>query len=173
MKLIRLYIRMANSVNEWVGNIFSWLVAVVMILTVAEIIMRRLWDAPTIWSFETCTQLFGAHFMIPAGFALLHGSHVAVDIVYNTFSVRKRAILDIVSYIIFFFPFNVVLLAYGIKFAGMSWATWETSWSVFAPPLYPLKTVIPVTAGLLLLQGLAIFIQKIHLALEGEELTYD
>lgn len=173
MKLIRLYIRMANGINQWTGSIFSWVVAVVMILTVVEIVMRRLFYSPTIWSFETCTQLFGAYFMIPAGFALLHGSHVAVDILYNTLPVRKRAVLDIVNYIIFFFPFNVAMLVFGIKYASLSWATWETSWSVFAPPIYPLKTVIPVTAGLLLLQGLAIFVQKVHLALTGEELLYD
>ena len=173
MKLIRLYIKTANGINQWIGNIFSWVVAILMILTVTEIVMRRFLNAPTVWSFETCTHLYGAHFMIAAGFALLHGSHVAVDIIYGTFSAKKRAIIDIISYIVFFFPFNVVMLAYGIKYARMSWATWETSWSVFAPPIYPLQTVIPVTAGLLLLQGLAIFIQKIYLAVQGEELHYD
>lgn len=171
MKLIRLYIKIANGINQWVGKIFSWVVIVLMILTVIEIIMRRFFSAPTIWSFETCTHLFGLYFMIAAGFTLLRGSHVGVDIIYSSLSKNQQVVIDIISYIIFFFPFNIVILVYGMTYARTSWVTLETSWSIFAPPLYPLKTVIPIAAGLLLLQGIAIFIQKIHLAIKGEELV--
>ena len=75
--------------------------------------------------------------------------------------------LDIVTYILFFFPFLFVILYEGIKYAANSWAMRETSWSVFAPPLYPIKTVIPVMAFLLLIQGVAVFLRQLHIAIKG------
>jgi len=71
-------------------------------------------------------------------------------------------LFDLISYTIFFFPFVIVILIEGTKYAAESWAILEHSWSVFGPPLYPFKTVIPVTALLLLLQGGAIFIRNIY-----------
>jgi TRAP-type mannitol/chloroaromatic compound transport system permease small subunit len=76
--------------------------------------------------------------------------------------------LDIISYLIFFFPFWIVILIEGTLFAAKSWSIRETFVSVFAGPIYPIKTIIPVTAFLMLLQGLAIFIRKICGLVQGE-----
>jgi TRAP-type mannitol/chloroaromatic compound transport system permease small subunit len=83
---------------------------------------------------------------------------------------RKRALLDIITYLLFFFPFIWVFLYEGIKFAQNSWAMRETMWGMFQIPIYPIKTVIPITAFLLLVQGLAIFIRQLYLLIKGEDL---
>ena len=108
--------------------------------------------------------------MIVAGYTLLHKAHVSIDIVYEKFSQRTKAILDVITYSVFFFPFLLVVLYEGIKYAANSWKIAETSWSAFAPPLYPIKTVIPITAALLLIQGASIFIRRIHMVIKGKEL---
>ena len=156
-----------DAINEWTGRICSWTLVVLAILVVLEVILRRFVNSPTIWNFEVTKQLYGFHFMIIAGYALLHKSHVSIDILYGKCSERKKAILDIISYTIFFFPFLLIVLYQGIKYAARSWAIYETSWSVFGPPLYPIKTVIPVTAFLLLIQGIAIFIRKLDVVIRG------
>jgi len=157
-----------DAINEWTGRTCSWTIVVLAILVVLEVILRRFLNSPTIWNFEVTKQLYGFHFMIIAGYALLHKSHVSIDILYGKCSERKKAILDIISYTIFFFPFLLIVLYQGIKYAGNSWAMLETSWSVFAPPLYLIKTVIPVMAFLLLLQGVAIFVRQIQTAIKGK-----
>ncbi|RJR32997.1 MAG: TRAP transporter small permease subunit [Desulfobacteraceae bacterium] len=159
-----------DVISEWTGRIFSWTVVVLTVLVVLEVFMRRMFNRPTIWNFEVTIQLYAFFFMIVAAHALLRRSHVAVDVVYLLFSRRTRAILDVITYLIFFFPFLITLLYEGSRYAAESWAVKEKSWSVFAPPLYPIKTVIPVMAFLLLLQGLAIFIRQLHMAIKGEEL---
>jgi TRAP-type mannitol/chloroaromatic compound transport system permease small subunit len=108
--------------------------------------------------------------MIVAGYTLFHKAHVSVDILFAKFKQRTKAILDVITYSIFFFPFLLVVLYEGIKYAANSWKISETSWSAFAPPLYPIKTVIPITAALLLIQGISIFIRQIHMAIKGKEL---
>lgn len=159
-----------DQVNEWVGRVLCFLVAAITLLVVYEVVMRRFFGTPTIWTFETTKQLYAAHFMLLTPFALLHNSHVSVTIFYQQLSVRKKALMDVLGYLIFFFPFCVIIVWQGYYFAEKSWAMRETSWSVFSPPLYYIKTVIPVTAALLLLQGLSIFIRRIIVLIRGEEL---
>lgn len=163
-------LKIIDSISEWTGRIFSCVILVLMALVVLEVIMRRILSRPTIWNFEVTIQLYAFFFMIVAAYALLHKSHVAVDILYQRFSRRTQSILDVITYLVFFFPFISILLYKGIEYAASSWAVKEKSWSVFAPPLYPIKTLIPVMAFLLLLQGLAIFVRRLHLAITGEEL---
>ncbi len=150
-----------DNINEWIGRIFSWIIVVLTLLVVLEVILRRFFGAPTIWNFEVTKQLYGLHFMILAGFALLHNSHVSIDIIESKLPKRIRAGLSLISYILFLFPFCFVLMWKGYGFAAQSWAIAETSWSIFAPPLYPIKTVIPLTALLLFLQGMSVCIKNV------------
>lgn len=154
-------------INEWVGRVLCFLVVFITLLVVFEVVMRRVFGAPTIWTFETTKQLYAAHFMLLTPFALLHNSHVSVTIFYQQLSARKKAFLDILGYLIFFFPFCTIILWQGYYFAEKSWAMRETSWSVFSAPLYYVKTVIPVTAALLILQGISIFIRRIIVFTKG------
>jgi TRAP-type mannitol/chloroaromatic compound transport system permease small subunit len=166
---VKKLVKFLDSINEWTGRIFCWLVVPLVLLTVMEVILRRFLGSPTIWSFEVLKQIYALHFMIVAGFGLLYGSHVSVDIFTMMLSRRARAILDLISYLIFFFPFCAICIWQGYLFAARSWAMKETSWSVFAPPLYPVKTVIVVTFILLALQGISECIKRVYV-IKGEEL---
>jgi TRAP-type mannitol/chloroaromatic compound transport system permease small subunit len=108
--------------------------------------------------------------MILGAYTLQVGRHISVDIIVERFSKRTRAILDILLYLVFFFPFMIVLLVESTAFARESWKILETSFSVFAPPIYPIKTVIPITALLLLLQGICLFYRKFIFVVKGVEL---
>lgn len=161
-------LKIIDAINEWIGKISSFLMAVMTLIVVYEVIMRYVFNAPTIWSFETTIMLYGSYFMLTAGYTLLNNAHVSVDFFYETRTKRGKAILDLISYFVFFFPFIFVILWEGAKYAAESWAIWEHSWSVFGPPLYPYKTVIPVTAFLLLIQGIAIFIRNLNIVFGKE-----
>lgn len=163
MDLLRKIAKCFDNINEWVGKIFAWIIIPLVLLTVMEVVLRRFLGAPTIWSFEVSKQLYALHFMIVAGFGLLYHSHVAVDIFAMRLPTRKRAILDIVSYILFFFPFCIIGIKEGYAFAARSWVMKEETWSVFSPPVYPIKTVILITFVLLLLQGISEVIKRIFI----------
>ncbi len=170
MEVLRKIAKAIEWFNEWIGQIFSWLIVVLVLLTVTEVIMRRFLGSPTIWSFEVLNQTYALHFMIVAAFGLKYGSHVAVDLFTHRMTAKRRAALDIFSYLLFFFPFCIVGIVQGYRFAATSWEMKEHSWSVFSPPMYPIKTVILITFLLLLIQGVAEIIKKIFI-LKG--LRYD
>jgi len=163
MESLRSIAKCIDWISEWSGRLFSWLIVPLVLLTVMEVILRRFLSAPTIWSFEVLKQIYGAHFMLVAAYGLLYGSHVSVDVFTHLLNPKQRAALDIVSYLIFFFPFCTVCIWQGVIFAATSWAMQERTWSVFSPVIYPIKTVILVTFVLLAVQGIAEFFKKIFI----------
>lgn len=154
-----------DTFSTWVGKIFSYLLIPLTLFVVYEVITRS-FDRPTIWTFEVSNMMYGAHFMLVAAYGLLMKSHVAIDLVSSTFSRKANAVLALICYALMFFPFIAVFTYYGIDYAYTSWSQMENSWSAWGPPIYPIKTVIPVTAVLLLLQGISEVIKSIGVLVE-------
>ena len=170
METLRKYIKTIDSINEWTGRIFCWVMLPLVCITIYEVVGRKFFNSPTIWVFETSNQLYGLHFMMGSAFALLHGSHVNVDVFYRYLTPKGKATIDIIGFLIFFFPFCIIIIWKGTQFAAQSWAMLEVSQSVFHPPLYPIKTVIPIAGVLLTLQGSTIFIKKLFFVTKGKEM---
>jgi len=92
-----------DAVSNWVGKIFSYLVLPLTALIVFEVITRRFFNAPTIWTFELSNFLFGSHFMLVAAYGLLYKSHVSIDLVSMRFSKRTQEKLQLFCYFTMFF----------------------------------------------------------------------
>jgi TRAP-type mannitol/chloroaromatic compound transport system permease small subunit len=164
------FLKGIDWLSEWSGRIFVWLIIPLTVVVVYEVVSRRFFNAPNIWATEVTNYIYGPHFMLAAAYTLLYQSHVSIDIIYGRFSPRTRGILDIFTHLVFFFPFCIIVFTQGIVFAQTSWSIGETSDSAALRVVPLIKTVIPVTFGLLLLQGLANFIRSIMLAVRGKEL---
>ena len=167
---IKTLLKFLDGFSEWSGRIFVWLVIPLAILVVFEVISRRFFGAPHIWSTEVIDFIYGPHFMLAAAYTLLYKAHVRIDVIYEKFSPRTRGILDIITYMVFFFPFCIIVLYQGVIFASTSWAIGETSDSAALRIVPLVKTVIPVSIGLLLIQGIATYIRAIMQAIRGEEI---
>ena len=166
---IKSLLKFLDGFSEWSGRIFVWLVIPLAILVVFEVISRRFFGAPHIWSTEVIDFIYGPHFMLAAAYTLLYKAHVRIDVIYEKFSPRTRGILDIITYMLFFFPFCIIVLYQGVIFAHTSWAIGETSDSAALRIVPLVKTVIPVSIGLLLIQGIATYIRAIVQTIRGEE----
>jgi TRAP-type mannitol/chloroaromatic compound transport system permease small subunit len=143
-----------DKLSEFAGKTSAWLIAVLIFELVYDTVARYVFNAPTAWSYDISYMLYGSVFMGGAAYTLLLDEHVRIDIIYEKVSRRSRAIIDAVCYIVFFFPSMGVLLFYSTEFAIKSWKMLETSGeSMWSPPIYPFKTVIPLTILFLILQG--------------------
>jgi len=164
------FLKTCDGISEWSGKIFMWLVIPMTALVAFEVISRRFFNTPHIWSLEVTNYLYGPHFMLVAAYTLLHKGHVAIDIIYNRFPPRVRGVLDIITYSTLFFPFCIIMTYQGAIFAKTSWLIHETSESAGLRVVPLVKTVIPVTFALVLIQGLAGFVRSIGLLVKGEEI---
>lgn len=168
MRRINHILAFIDRLNEWMGKIIGPICLIMIAVLMWEIVLRYWFNNPTIWAHETSAMLFGAYFMLGAGYTLLHRVHVNMDIVYSRFSLRERAILDLVGSLLFF-VFVGIILWQGVIFASESLLSNQHTTSMWKPPLYPIKMTIPLGAFLLLLQGLAKFIRDLTTAVTGRE----
>jgi TRAP-type mannitol/chloroaromatic compound transport system permease small subunit len=152
--MLQQLMKVCDGINEWVGRMVAWLIWVVMILCVFEVITRRIFNAPNIWSYDVINVFYAVNFMLLGGYALLKRGHVSIDILSVRFSKKTQSLLQIITYLIFFFPFVIVLFHVGWKTAMVSWMDFERT-SIGLPLIAPLmKTAIPVAALLLFIQGI-------------------
>ncbi|MBN1226651.1 MAG: TRAP transporter small permease subunit [Deltaproteobacteria bacterium] len=168
MEKLRKLINILDKIIEWSGKICGWLILILTLFVVYEVITRRLMDMPPRWSFDVTLQLYGGYFMLILAYGLLHNAHVNVDFLYARASARTKAILDIIGYLIFFYPFCLIVTWKGGIFAAQSWAVKEYSYIGAGLVLYYVKTTIPITGLLLLIAGTSIFIQRIMVLIKGE-----
>ncbi|KGR90158.1 hypothetical protein CD30_12960 [Ureibacillus massiliensis 4400831 = CIP 108448 = CCUG 49529] len=166
LQIINNFIIVIDKISDWVGKICSWSIILLTFLIVFEVISRRVFNSPTIWTYEVITIVFGFHFMLVAAYALLHKSLVSVDLLYSRLSRKTQAIMDIFTYTIFFFPFVIFVFSVGFGNALDSWSILETSSSLFGAPVYITKTVVPLAFGLLLLQGISELLKKVQILVE-------
>ncbi|MBB3184966.1 TRAP-type mannitol/chloroaromatic compound transport system permease small subunit [Halomonas fontilapidosi] len=154
--------RVIDALNEGFGRLIAPLLAVITLIVIYDIAMRFFIGRPSDWAFDVTKMLFGAHFMLMAAFGLRHHAHVEVDVLKRLLSRRKQAALELLGYLIFFVPFIWMLLTFGWAFFERSFSRGETTYGMIAIPVYPVKGVIVVAAGLLILQAVAIVIRAIQ-----------
>ncbi|MGB9699951.1 MAG: TRAP transporter small permease subunit [Thermodesulfobacteriota bacterium] len=160
-----------ESISEWSGKIFAWLSVPLVLFMSYDVIMRYLFQAPTKWAYEMTWMQYGALFILGGAYALKHKLHVRVDIFYNRWTPRNRAIFDMVTYIVIFFPVFYILVKHSIIYAYYSWEVLECSYiSYWQPPVYPIKTVMAVGFVLFTLQGIAEFIRLIYQVFKEESI---
>jgi TRAP-type mannitol/chloroaromatic compound transport system permease small subunit len=145
-----------DSLSMWVGKSFGWLILVLTLGTSYEVFVRYVLAAPTTWAFDFSYITYGGLFLMAGAYTLSRNGHVRGDVIYRLWPPRVQAGLDLTLYIIFFLPAVLAWIYAGWQFAKMSIQFREVS--IFSPagiPVFPLKTLIPVTGVFLLIQGFA------------------
>jgi TRAP-type mannitol/chloroaromatic compound transport system permease small subunit len=164
-------VRVIDTFSEWSGRLLCWLIVPLVAGIAYEVIVRYLFNAPTIWAYDLSYMLYGSHFMLGAGYTLLRGGHIRTDVFYAKWSPRTRGLVDALLYLLLFFPGMIFFLWMGSQEALHSWQIGERSdASPWRPIVYPLKTALPLAILLLLVQGVSEFIKSLHLALRGRPL---
>ncbi|MBU1207956.1 MAG: TRAP transporter small permease subunit [Proteobacteria bacterium] len=156
-----------DSLNEWTAKIGCWLIIFLTFLVTVEVILRYGFNRPSIWIWDVNVQLLGTISILGGGYALLHGSHIGVDVMVERLSSRKRAILELVTSSLFFLAVGV-LLKETTAAAWVSVQTREKYFSFWMPPIYPFKVVMAAGILFLLLQGIAKFIRNLMIVTSHE-----
>ena len=150
------FVRFADSLSAWFGKTFGWLIMLMTIGVTYEVIVRYIFNAPTSWSLDVSFIMYGTLFMMGGAYTLSRGGHVRGDFLYRLWPVRVQGAVDLVLYLIFFFPGVTALIFAGWKYAARGWQYGEVS--VNSPagiPIFQFKTVIVAAGILLFIQGIA------------------
>lgn len=162
-------IHIFDKLGELSGRIVAWLIIPLVASLTYEVVARYGFGAPTVWAYDAAYMLYGSLFMLGAAYTLRVNGHIRTDIFYSRFSPRKKAWIDLICYLFLFFPGMLFFFLASVEAAVHSWIILERSdYSPWRPPIYPFKTVIPLTALLLVLQGLSEFLKSLQTVLQGD-----
>jgi TRAP-type mannitol/chloroaromatic compound transport system permease small subunit len=158
-----------DRLSAFMGKAFAWCIIALTGVVVYEIIMRYVFRAPTSWAYDVSYMLYGTLFMMAGAYALSRNGHVRGDFLYRNFRPANQARLDLVLYVLFFFPAIFAFMISGWSFAHISFLQNERSmFSPTGPVIWPFKFLIPVVGVLLLLQGVVEVVRCIRCIRTGE-----
>jgi TRAP-type mannitol/chloroaromatic compound transport system permease small subunit len=157
-----------DTLNLWAGSVFAWLTVPLIFAMVYEVIARYVFTAPTVWAYDVSRFLYGAMFVLGAGYALSKGVHIRSDFLYRDWSVRTQGRVDLVLYLLFFFPTMLILLWVCSDWALTSLMRGERgSDTAWAPLLGPVRMSLPIGIALLTIQGIAETLRASYAAKTG------
>jgi len=162
-----------ESFSEFTGILVSWLTLFMVLITFIVVVLRYAFDLGWVSMQESVTWMHAAIFMLGAAYTLKHNEHVRVDLFYRRMTPQRQALVELLGTLIFLLPVVVFLAVASWDYVYTSWAIREASREAGGLP-YPfvpiLKSLIPVTAGMLMLQGIANLIAAV-LTLNGRMLS--
>ena len=164
--------RVVDTFSEWSGKAVAWLIVPLFLSLTYEGFARYLFNAPTLWAYDVSYMLYGAIFMLGAHYTLLKGAHIRTDILWDKFSPRTKGRIDAVAYIFFFFPAMILFFYASVDEAWHAFKMGELSeQTAWRPYLWPFKAVVPLTALLLMIQGVSELLKSLYLARTGRALS--
>ena len=153
---MRLIVGNVDRLNNWVGKLTCLLLLPVIGAMVYEVVARKLFIAPTDWAYDTSRMFAGAMFMLGAGYALMRGVHIRADFLYRNWKPQTQAWVDLVLYLVFYFPAMLFFFKVSTDYTIKAWVTWERTMDTsLMAPLAPARTAMPLGALFLILQGVA------------------
>ena len=155
--------------NKWVGNVVCWITVPLILTMVYEVLARKLFTAPTMWAYDLSRFMYGALFMLGAGYALSKGVHIRADFLYRNFKTKTQGLIDFWLYLLFYFPGLIVFLWMTTGFVQESIIRGErgmdTTWM---PYMWPIKTCLLVGIVFLLIQGISELLKSFGAATRGK-----
>ena len=155
--------------SQWVGNVVCWITIPLILGMVYEVFARKLFLAPTIWAYDMSRFLYGALFMLGAGYALSKGVHIRADFLYRNFKIKTQGLIDFWLYLLFYFPGLIVFCYMTIGFVQESIMRGErgmdTTWM---PYMWPIKSCLLIGIIFLLIQGISELLKSYWASTKGE-----
>ncbi|HQT30050.1 MAG TPA: TRAP transporter small permease subunit [Thiobacillus sp.] len=153
--------RAIDALTERIGQFVIWLVMVATLVSAGNALARWALGASSNAWLEIQWYLFGAVFLLAAGYTLKHNGHVRIDIFYGRLGAKGQAVIDLIGGLFFLLPMAGLLAWLAWPMFMDAWTTQEMSPDSGGLLRWPVKLLLPVGFGLLALQGLAEIIKRI------------
>ena len=157
LNFLKGYVRFADRLSEGVGRGTSWLSTLLVLVVCYDVLTRYLLKSSSVAVQELEWHLFSLLFLLAAAYTLRHDKHVRVDVLYTRFSPSLQSWVNLLGSLLFLVPFCLLVIWSSRKFVWSSYSIGETSPDPGGlPRRWLLKSAIPLSFSLLLLQGFAL-----------------
>ena len=158
-----------DNSSKWIGNVVCWITIPLMFAMVYEVLARKLFLSPTMWSYDMSRFFYGALFMLGAGYALSKGVHIRADFLYRNFKVKTQGLIDFWLYLLFYFPgllaFFYMTTIFVVESIQRGEKGMDTAWM---PYMWPIKACLWFGILFLLVQGISELFKSYYAAKKGK-----
>ena len=163
-KLIIRYVKAVDAVNKKVGRFAMYLVVMMIAILILSVFSRLFFDRPFLWTMELAQFTMAAYYLLGGGYSMQKGAHVRMDIFYDRWSPKTRAIVDSITAFCLIFYLSILLYggysstAYALEYGQKHYSAW-------APYMAPIKIIMSIGILLMLLQAFSILFKDLAVAL--------
>jgi TRAP-type mannitol/chloroaromatic compound transport system permease small subunit len=159
-----------DAAQDRLGRGVSWIMLLMVLVVFFDVVLRYAFSKSAVWLQELEWHLFGVVYLVGAAYTMLYDEHVRVDIVYSRFSSRRKAWVDFILYLVFFYPSAIMIVWTTWPFVASSYRFMEGSPDPGGIPLrFVLKSVIIVGFVLLMIQAFSQTVKNFFWAMGWEE----
>lgn len=157
-----------DRANHLLGRGVAWLALAMVLLMATIVVLRYFFQFGSIAMQEAVMYLNALLFAAGAGYTLKEQGHVRVDIFYSRLTPRQQAWIELAGGLLFLLPATLFILITSWDYVALSWRIREGSIEASGLPfVYLLKSMIPVLAALLALQGVAEMLKALRILRDG------
>ena len=153
--------RAIDAITERVGRIVYWLVLIVVLISAANAVVRKLFNYSSNAYLEIQWYLFSVIFLFGAGYTLLRNEHVRIDIIAGRLSARAQNWIDVIGIVLFLWPMSFVIMWLSWPLFLDSFARNEVSTNAGGLAIWPARLMVPIGFALLLMQSVSELIKRI------------
>lgn len=153
--------RAVDWLNAQVGKYVIWLILGSTVISGLNAIVRKAFNYSSNAYLEVQWYLFAAAFLLAAGYTLLHGEHVRIDVISGRLTKRQQIWIDVIGFTLFLTPVCLTILWYGVPFFLQGFRSGEMSNNPGGLIRWPVYLMMPLGISLLLLQGWSELIKRI------------
>jgi TRAP-type mannitol/chloroaromatic compound transport system permease small subunit len=167
---LRALARRIDAFQDRFGRGVSWLMLLMVLVVFVDVVLRYAFNKSSVFTQELEWHIFGLVYLLGAGYTMLFDEHVRVDILYSRWSPRKKAWIDLICYLVFFYPSAIMIMVTAWPFVRNSYMVLEGSPDPGGIPFrFLLKSTIIVGFAILTLQAISQTIKNFFWAMGWEE----
>ena len=155
-KAIVYFVKYVDRFNRRIGRLAMLLIYAMMGVLLFSSLTRTFFDMSFIWIVESAQFLMAAYYLLGGAYSIQLESHVRMDLLYSRWSIKGKATMDVITacflifYLIYLFAGGITSTEYAITYGQKNYSSW-------APPLWPIKSIMTFGVFLMLLQSISMF----------------
>jgi len=155
MRILLALSRGIDAISLWVGKATMWITLIVVIISAGNAVVRKVFNTSSNAWLEVQWYMFGAIFLLAAGYTLLRNEHVRVDVLAAKLPQRKQVYIEIFGVLFFLLPAAIMIMWLSWPMFMDSYLTNEQSSNSGGLVRWPVKLLIPVGFALLVAAGIS------------------
>ena len=161
MNILLAFSRRVDWVTEKIGKSIGWLLLAAVLISAGNALIRKTFDISSNAFLEAQWYLFGAVFMLGAGYVFLHDQHVRIDVVSNRLKRSTQVWIDVVGIVLFLLPLCAFVVWTSLPSLQLAIMTKEVSANPGGLLRWPVYALVPLGFFMLAVQSLSELIKRI------------